>query len=371
MALRFPGFPALSPTRTLVRRANRLVRIARKTAGLTWPFSLPPRAKTKPTKLSKAAVKPRATPARKSARAPSAVRAAPAGVPGRFTTSTFTYRKADHHYKLYVPPAATGSGPPMLVVMLHGCGQDPDDFAAGTRMNTLAARDNVAVLYPAQGAAANRQRCWNWFAPAHQQRGRGEPAWIAALARAVARGLSVPARQVFVCGLSAGGAMAALLARLYPEQFAACGVHSGVAAGTAIGAIGALGAMRSGRRLAAPPAGRHVPTIVFHGDADNRVHPRHGEHLVDAALDALLPRSGLPARGDSGAIVRQGMSAQGGAYTQHIYVNSQGKVLAERWQLHGTGHAWSGGSRRGSYTDPAGPDASSEMLRFFRQCAPG
>ncbi|MES2185698.1 MAG: PHB depolymerase family esterase [Pseudomonadota bacterium] len=357
-------FPTLPTTSTLVRRTNRLVRIARQTAGLAWSFSALPRLPASARK------KPRAVPARKPRHPPPAARAALAGTPGCFTAGTFSYRRAEHGYKLYLPPAVAGVGPPMLVVMLHGCGQDPDDFAAGTRMNRLAARDNVAVLYPAQSAAANRQRCWNWFAPINQQRGRGETAWIAALARAVARGLAVPARQVFVCGLSAGGAMAALLARLYPEQFAACGVHSGVAAGTALGAIGALGALRSGRRLAAPPAGRHVPTIAFHGDADNRVHPRHSEHVVDAALDALLPRGGRPARNDSGAIVRHGTSAQGGAYTQHIYVNGRGQVLAERWQLHGAGHAWSGGSRRGSFTDPAGPDASGEMLRFFRQCSP-
>ncbi|WP_242478080.1 extracellular catalytic domain type 1 short-chain-length polyhydroxyalkanoate depolymerase [Rubrivivax gelatinosus] len=253
-------------------------------------------------------------------------------------------------YKLYVPPAAAGGARP-LVVMLHGCTQDPDDFAAGTGMNALAREQGFFVLYPAQSPRANPQRCWNWFKSNHQRRGRGEPALLASMTQEIVARHGIDARRVYVAGLSAGGAMAALLGEAYPDVFAAIGVHSGLPRGSAQDASSALQAMGRGASASAPDA--TLPTIVFHGDQDRTVHPRNGEQIA-AGHAAAVPGAAEPVPG-----------ATGRASTRRVYRDAAGQVQAEHWVVHGGGHAWSGGRSDGSYTDPAGPDAAREMLRFF------
>ena len=261
--------------------------------------------------------------------------------------------RAQRDYKLYVPPQAR-ERPLPLVVMLHGCTQDPDDFAAGTRMNEAARAQGCFVLYPAQSQQANPQRCWNWFKHSHQQRGRGEAALLAAMTRHVMARHDIDAARVYVAGLSAGGAMAAILGAAYPDLYAAVGVHSGLACGAAKDLPSALAAMRSGG-VAAEPSAPGVPTIVFHGDADATVHPDNGRDVARASAGGV----------DVQAQAHRHQAAGGRSYTQHVYRSSAGDVLAEHWVVHGSGHAWSGGSRKGTYTDPAGPDATLQMLRFF------
>ena len=277
---------------------------------------------------------------------------------GRFTAGNHTHAALTRGYKLYAPPGHEGRSL-ALVVMLHGCTQDPDDFAAGTGMNERAREQGFFVLYPAQSQEANPSRCWNWFKHNHQQRGRGEPALIASLTQAVMRQHGIDARRVYIAGLSAGGAMAAIVAEAYPELFAAVGVHSGLARGAASSLPEALAAMRNG---AGASTRGTVPTIVFHGGEDRTVHPRNGEQLIAAVLCGDSPAEMAPPRGP---VVREGVSAQGRRYTHSVHHGEQGEALAEHWLVHGAGHAWSGGRAEGSYTDVRGPDASQQMLRFF------
>ncbi len=308
--------------------------------------------------------------------------AGPHGAPGEFSSGRHRHAALTRGYKLYLPPSAPGAGPaPMpLVVMLHGCTQDPDDFAAGTAMNERAREQGFAVLYPAQAQDANPQRCWNWFKHNHQQRGSGEPALLASLTQAVIERQGIDPRRVYIAGLSAGGAMAALVASAYPEIFAAVGVHSGLPAGAATDLPGALALMRSGvagpplrgrvGRVAKPSLAtaaplRPVPTIVFHGDQDPTVHPRNGEQVVAAALAGTPPTGLAPATTTGAPQVEQGVSAQGRRYTRSSHRDPAGRVQAEHWLVHGAGHAWSGGHPSGTFTDAQGPDATREMLRFF------
>jgi poly(hydroxyalkanoate) depolymerase family esterase len=235
--------------------------------------------------------------------------------------------------------------------MLHGCTQSADDFAAGTAMNQLAEERGFLVAYPEQSARANGQRCWNWFEPEHQRRGGGEPAIIAGITQAVMRDHDVDPARVYAAGLSAGGAAAAVLGAAYPDLYAAVGVHSGLALGSASNLVSALGAMQ-GRGDA--PVGHGVPTIVFHGDADRTVHPANGDAVI-----AAVAAKGLKVSTSEGRV------AGGRSYTRLTGTAADGRAMIEQWTIHGGGHAWSGGSARGSYTDPLGPDASSEMLRFF------
>jgi poly(hydroxyalkanoate) depolymerase family esterase len=258
-------------------------------------------------------------------------------------------KAGERAFRLYVPPQA-GSGPLPLVVMLHGCTQDPDDFAAGTAMNEAARERGCYVLYPAQSQQANPQRCWNWFKHTHQQRGRGEPALLAGMVAQVRADHRVDPSRVFVAGLSAGGAMAAILGCTYPEVFAAVGVHSGLAAGAAKDLPTALQAMQSGGQ--APLPGAAVRTIVFHGSQDGTVHPRNGEQVI-AAMTGAARRETAPAPAGRRSVTRQ------------VWRHDDGRIVGEHWLVHGAAHAWSGGSTRGSYTDAAGPDATREMLRFF------
>ena len=294
-------------------------------------------------------------------------RVASADIPegARFLEGSYTNGAGTRSYKLYVPSGYAGQAVP-LIVMLHGCTQNPDDFATGTRMNGLAEEHTFLVAYPAQSGNANMQKCWNWFQAADQQRGRGEPSIIAGITRQVMDEYSVAEGRVYVAGMSAGGAMAAILGATYPELYAAVGVHSGLAPGSAHDLSSAFTAMRQGGPVVARPEntgqGRKIlPTIVFHGDGDTTVHPRNGERLL-AHLDANR-RNGSSPRVNT----RRGGVPGGYEYTRFTYKDAEGRDLVERWSVHGLGHAWSGGSYPGSYTDPKGPDASAEMLRFFRQ----
>lgn len=279
---------------------------------------------------------------------PAAPAPAPAPEPA-FTASSFDTDAGSRRYKLFVPAGFGGQRLPLLV-MLHGCKQDPDDFAAGTRMNALAAEQGVIVLYPAQPPRSNAAKCWNWFQPADQKRGAGEPGLLAAMTARVIANQAVDPDRVYVAGLSAGGAMAAILGREYPDLFAAIGVHSGLPAGAANSVMSAFSAMQQGASGPAPAAAS-TPVIVFHGDSDATVNPVNGERLV-AGLDAEASTS-------------ETTEAAGRQVTRRSFRDAGGAVRAEHWLVHGAGHAWSGGSASGSFADEAGPDASREMLRFF------
>jgi poly(hydroxyalkanoate) depolymerase family esterase len=304
---------------------------------------------------------------------------APDSGAGQFISGTHTHAALTSHFKLYLPPGHAGKPLP-LVVMLHGCTQDPDDFAAGTAMNERAREQGFFVLYPQQSSDANPSRCWSWFEHKHQERGRGEPALIASLTQAVIKQHGMDARRVYIAGLSAGGAMAVIVAAAYPELFAAVGVHSGLPSGAASNVAEALMVMKSGhvgivertwggRADAAAKALLEpqipLPTIVFHGDQDQTVHPRNGEQVLAAALGAAASADDSHARPSGRARVEQGVSAQGRRYTRSTQHGDQGQALTEHWLVHGAGHAWSGGHASGSYTDASGPDATLEMLRFF------
>jgi poly(hydroxyalkanoate) depolymerase family esterase len=286
----------------------------------------------------------------------------PAPAEGQWIAATYTGAAGTRAYKLYVPSQYHGQAMP-LVVMLHGCTQDPDDFAVGTGMNFLAEASGFLVAYPEQAAGANASKCWNWFQAAHQQRDQGEPSLIAGITRQVMAEYQVDACRVYVAGLSAGGAMAAIMAATYPDLYVAVGVHSGLAPGSAHDLPSAFGAMRHGGQAGQTGAGRTVPLILFHGDQDATVHPDNADHLLRQWVTVEPVATG---RAVPSVTVRQGQAAGGRAYTCEIYRDGREQVVAEQWTLHGAGHGWSGGNCNGSYTEPAGPDASREMVRFFR-----
>jgi poly(hydroxyalkanoate) depolymerase family esterase len=350
---------------------------------------------------------------------------APEPVPegAHFVERFYSNQAGSRAYKLYIPSGYRDQALP-LVVMLHGCTQTPDDFAAGTRMNALAEERTCFVAYPAQAASANPSKCWNWFTPGNQQRGAGEPSLIAGMTRQIMRDYSVDPQRVYVAGLSAGGAAAAVMGMTYPDLYAAIGVHSGLACGAASDLLSAFAAMRQGEPVASgvlssPALGtdsdllsmlnavlpgkpaalgaasslalgadsdllsmfkamrpgkpaafeapsssagdarrqRAVPTIVFHGDQDTRVHARNG--------DLVIEQSRTTAAMDLHTRVEHGQAPGGHAYSRTLHADASGQAILEQWVIHGAGHAWSGGSPAGSFTDPRGPDAGREMLRFF------
>ena len=289
-----------------------------------------------------------------------------------FKPGNYASTGGSRSYKLFVPaqPAARRS----LIVMLHGCQQDPDDFAAGTRMNALAEAQGFYVLYPAQGPRSNAHKCWNWFNPGDQRRGQGEPALIAGMTRQVMEEQGIDPARVYVAGLSAGGAMAAILAREYPDLYAAAGIHSGLPAGAAHDVASAFAAMKTGRFSAdrgradtadAAEDRLPVPVIVFHGDADSTVAPANAEAVIAAALG---PGAAVRPVSTAHAGVAHDGGTGGRTYERTVWRDAEANgqpSRAELWRVHAAPHAWSGGAAAGSFTDPAGPDASREMVRFF------
>ena len=280
---------------------------------------------------------------------------------GAFVTRCHTSVHGSRIYKLFVPSNCSASPMP-LILMLHGCKQNPDDFAVGTRMNKLAEQHGFLVAYPAQTARANGSNCWNWFEPAHQHRDGAEPALLAGIAAEVGRTHAVDDGRVFVAGLSAGAAMAVILGREYPERFAAVAVHSGLPAGAAHDVPSAFAAMRG--RVGAPArtlaAAHAMPAIVFHGDADATVAAANGAAVVGHAVSAFEHNALSLQRLDHGTT-----SEGGKRCTVTRFVDADGRSAVEDWVVHGGAHAWFGGSTAGSYTDPRGPDASAEIVRFF------
>lgn len=256
-------------------------------------------------------------------------------------------------YRLYVP---TSGKPRGLVVMLHGCKQNAEDFATGTTMNKVAEANNMLVAYPTQTHQANPSQCWNWFRPDDQSRDRGEPLIIAELTRAVMADYGITS-EVFVSGLSAGGAMAAVMAATYPELYEAVGIHSGLPYRSASDVNSAFAAMRgelraSKQRLSPSRVPRQ---IVFHGGRDHTVAPANAEALLQAAAAA---------HGKTERLDREfNLNSKRVSHTE--FLGSDGVPRAETWMIDGAGHYWIGGDPKGSYAKPEGPSASREMMRFF------
>jgi poly(hydroxyalkanoate) depolymerase family esterase len=279
-------------------------------------------------------------------------------------------------FQLYVPSSLSGQAAP-LVVMLHGCKQDPEAFAAATRMNRLADHHGFLVLYPRQGARQNIDRCWNWFDAASQQ-GWGEAAIIAGMVEEVVKHHPVDRRRIYVAGLSAGGAMASILASCYAELFAAAAIHSGVAYKSATSPWSALQALETGGRTPPDMAGRAawkcagsggeaMPVIVFQGESDDRVRPVNADRIVASFAqmndladdgqdnDSVSPRPSLE---------RTGTVPGGRSYLVREYI-AGGRTLIREYRIEGMGHAWSGGDPSRPYTDRFGPDASALIWEFF------
>ena len=308
---------------------------------------------------------------------------APAGdavAPGSFTTHQFRNAAGERSYKLFVPRTMP-STPVPLVVMLHGCTQSADDFAAGTQMNRLAEEHGFLVVYPEQAPNANGSKCWNWFKGQDQLRDSGEPSLIAGITREVAERQPVDPRRIYVAGLSAGAAMAVILGETYPDLYAAVGAHSGLPYAAAHDMPSAFAAMGSGRGgmpdasklpglmnlpgiapATAKKATHFVPTIVFHGDQDHTVGQGNGTEIIEQAINALAAQASSQVLVPS---TQKGVSSGGRGYSRTVYADDAGQPRVESWVLHGAGHAWSGGHASGSFTDGTGSDASAEMVRFF------
>ena len=268
----------------------------------------------------------------------------------QFLSRSHSCAQGTRNYRLYIPScgAAQVQG---LVVMLHGCTQTPEDFARGTGMNAAAEAAGFAVAWPEQTREHNMMACWNWFEAGHQRAAQGEPAILAGLTEALRAEFGLGPKRCFVAGLSAGGAMAAILAETHPDLFGAIGVHSGLPAGAAQDMVSAFSAMRGQGSAGRAAAATGPRLIVIHGDSDRTVDISNAQRILGSQGEDAAPVEDASAR----------------PYRRRLHKDTEGRVRAESWIVAGGGHAWSGGSSAGTYTDPQGPDASKAMIRFFLQ----
>ena len=272
-----------------------------------------------------------------------------------FAKRHFACASGQRDFRLFIPACARPRG---LIVMLHGCRQTAEDFAVGTDMNVIAEENDLLVAYPHQPSSANPMSCWNWFRPQDQARLGGEAGIIAGLTQDVSAEFEIPRENVFVAGLSAGGAMAAVLGSTYPDLYSAVGIHSGLPYKSAHDVNSAFAAMRgeNGNRSGASAGYEFRPRlIVFHGSADQ---------TVDAANATLLWNDAVRSKGP-GDVLELTVSAGGRTVDRRIFSAFADVASVEQWIIHGSGHAWSGGNPSGSYTGGDGPHASAEMVRFF------
>ncbi len=319
-----------------------------------------------------------------------------AGIPaGSFTDGLYLHHDTELHYKLFVPTREHQEPAPLLL-MLHGCSQTTQDFAVGTRMNDIAQASGMIVIYPAQSTTANPNKCWNWFEPAHQFRGGGEPEALSALTLHVMESQPVDPKRVYVAGFSAGGSMALILAEQYPELYAAVGVHSGLPTGAASSNMDAFRLMQgastgnTGSTTHAGgdtvnPSGQesltgsghaaqtrnaddiHTPLIVFHGSQDRFVNTANADRIIANWLvrekTRTVPTNWLPL-----SLPHNTATGRHFIVTTYAAEEQPERTGCEYWQLSEGGHGWSGGSSSGSHTEQNGPDASAEMVRFFLEC---
>jgi poly(hydroxyalkanoate) depolymerase family esterase len=310
--------------------------------------------------------------------APIAAERAP--TPGRFVDGISTSDAGTRRWRLWVPGSYDAAKRHALVVMLHGCTQDPDDLARGTRVTEHADRLDILVLLPEQPASANVKKCWNWYDPANQQRDAGEPALIAGMTRQVMGDWSVDPQRVYLGGISAGAAMAALVVVAYPDLYAAVALHSGIPYRAAANVMEGVSAMTTGApdtprlaRVAYEAMGtraRPIPAIIVQGAADPVVKPINALHTRDLwlAMNALARRAGPGTPLSPVAPTRRTEKQAGGldAVTEcYSTAAATNECEVEMLTVAGLGHAWSGGSKLGTFTDERGPDATAEMLRFL------
>ena len=301
---------------------------------------------------------------------------------GSWVTATAKTSTGSLDYKVWVPADYRKTKPAPLVLMLHGCLQGPEDLAALSQMNSLADKETFLVVYPQQTAAANALRCWNWFDPKHQDRGAGEPSLIAAAINDVRASYRVREQQIYVVGISAGGAMAVLMAAAYPEIFAAVGVIAAPEYKAASTVQGGLAAMKNGgpdptqQGLAAYQAmqksgarkKKRIPLMDIQGTKDPYVNPINSDQLV---AQWVQTNDLLDDGKDNDSITKSPVTAEGAvpngySYTKYSYRDRKGHVVVEKLVVNGLGHAWSGSTTANQFADAKGPDATMEIWRFFR-----
>ena len=292
--------------------------------------------------------------------------------PGRWINRRHSGPHGSRQYDIYLPAGLPARAKVSMVMLLHGCRQSSIEFAVESGFTTAADAGGFVVVAPRQELQHQLQRCWRWYDSTHQRRDGGEPAILKDIVDEVLAEdveFRIDRRRVYTAGLSAGGAMALILATTYPDVFAAAGVHSATAYRSATQSLSALGAMAARRAVPSHGGirGEMAPVVLIHGTDDRVVRPPNADRIVDqwlASRDAAGPKGLNRVRP---LATTRAFVVDGRRCIRTRWYTARGRRVLEYWRIDGLGHAWSGGRSKGSFIDRTGPRAADVMWTFFHR----
>jgi len=303
---------------------------------------------------------------------------------GRIESGSYYSFNGMRSYKVFLPSnhsESTNHGKIPVIIALHGCMQDSESFAAGTRLNEWAEKLGFAVYYPEQSKFFNIYNCWNWFLPTNQMKNTGEAELIMGGLKKVTREFSLNKDKTFLLGMSSGGAVVSILANCYPRSFQAVATHHGTMYKAASDVFSAKEVVYNGSKIAPEvaaakgyscsgftPKKNPLPAVIIHGSRGavmRAIHATQVESELRIFNDYL--DNGIRDNSLDDEMTFEKFTPDNLYSYDVVTWSHRGRPYIKRYMIETLGHAWSGGDNQYEFNDPHGPDATKIILDFFSE----